>query len=127
MVYALDSPLNTKHGRAPQLAVWGIDESGLARRAGQRVLLVVDETSLREREKRDWLASVCSRVEIGEPPIRLDLFDGRRRFALYDATARAVPGPRIAPDECIVWREAYRASIVPVGGSSGQGDAGVAK
>jgi hypothetical protein len=126
-VYSLDSPLNTKHGRAPQLAAWGIDETGLATHAGQRVLLVIDETSLREREKRDWLASVCSRIDVGEPLLRLDLFDGRRRFAIYDATALAVPGPRVAPDDCIVWREAYRASIAPVRGSSGQGDAGVAK
>jgi len=127
VVYSLDSPLNTKHGRAPQLAAWGIDESGLASRAGQRLLLVIDETSLREREKRDWLASVCSRVDVGESRLRLDLFDGRRRFALYDATARAVPGPRVAPDDCVIWREAYQASITSVSGSSGQGDAGVAK
>ena len=127
VVYSLDSPLNVKHGRAPQLAAWGIDEAGLAKRAGQRVLLVVDETSLREREKRDWLGSICSRVEIAVPVMRLDLFEGRRRFALYDGTARAVPGVFGRPDDCLVWREAYRASVAPVPGSSGQGDAGAAK
>jgi hypothetical protein len=127
VVYSLDSPLNAKHGRAPQLAAWGVDEAGLAKRAGQRVLLVVDETSLREREKRDWLASVCSRVDIARPVARLDLFDGRRRFAVYDATARAVPGPREHPDDCVVWREAYRAAVIAVPGSSGQGDPGIAK
>lgn len=127
VVYSLDSPLNTKHGRAPQLAAWGVDEEGLAKHAGQRVLLVVDETSLREREKRDWLASVCSRVDITGPVTRLDLFDGRRRFAMYDATARSVPGSLRQPDDCVVWREAYRASVIPVRDSSGQGDSGVAK
>jgi hypothetical protein len=127
VVYSLDSPLNTKHGRAPQLAAWGVDEAGLAKRAGQRVLLVVDETSLREREKRDWLTSVCSRVDIAGPIARLDLFDGRRRFAVYDATARAVPGTLKQPDDCVVWREAYRASVIPVRGSSGQGDSGATK
>jgi hypothetical protein len=127
LVYSLDSPLNVKHGRAPQLAAWGLDEVGLARRAGQRVLLVVDETSLREREKRDWLASVCSRVDMAGPVARLDLFEGRRRFALYDATARAVPGALGIADDCVVWREAYRASVVPARRSSGQGDAGIAK
>jgi hypothetical protein len=127
VVYSLDSPLNVKHGRAPQLAAWGFDEAGLATRAGQRVLLVVDETSLREREKRDWLASVCSRVDITRPVARLDLFDGRRRLAVYDATARAVPGPLGNPDDCVVWREAYRASVFAERGSSGQGDPGAAQ
>jgi hypothetical protein len=121
VVYTLDSPLNTKHGRAPQLAAWGIDESGLARHAGRRVLLVVDETSLRERERRAWLTSVCSRVDIAGAAQRLDLFDGRRRFAVYGATARAVRGPRLSPDDCVVWREAYRAS------SSGKSNPGVAE
>jgi hypothetical protein len=104
-----------------------VDEAGLARLAGRRLLLVVDETSLRERERRDWLVSICSRVDIVEPVLRLDLFDGRRRFAVYDATARAVPGPLHGPDDCVVWREAYRASILPVRSSSGQGDTGVAQ
>jgi hypothetical protein len=127
VIYSLDSPLNTKHGRAAQLAAWGSDEPGLARLAGRRLLLVVDETSLRERQRRDWLASICSRVDIAEPLLRLDLFGGRRRFAVYDATVRAVPGPLQNPDDCVVWREAYRASILPARGSSGQGDTGIAE
>ncbi|HVI57105.1 MAG TPA: glycosyltransferase family 39 protein [Luteibacter sp.] len=127
LVYSLDSPLNTKHGRAPQLRAWGFDESGLAKHAGRRVLLVIDETALREREKRDWLASVCSRVEVARAITRLDLFDGRRRFAIYDATARASAAPLGNPDDCLVWNEAYRASIAAARAASGQGEAGVAK
>jgi hypothetical protein len=125
VVYSLDSPLNTKHGRAPQLSTWGFDEAALAKHAGHRVLLVVDETSLREREKRDWLASVCARVDRIQPLTRIDLFEGRRRFAVYAATARASRGALGNPDECVVWREAYRASTTPVRTPSGQGDAGV--
>jgi hypothetical protein len=125
VVYSLDSPLNTKHGRAPQLAAWGFDERGLADHAGQRVLLVVDETSLREREKRDWLASICSRVDAIQPARRLDLFNGRRRFAFYEATARGAQGPQGSPDDCVVWRAAYQASMTPMRNRSGQGDPGV--
>lgn len=110
-VYALDSPLNTKHGRARQLADWGLDERALSRRAGARLLLVVDETSLREREWRDWLGSLCSRVTVGDPLARVDLFDKRRRFALY--RAETVPGPApaqaVAPDACPVWVAAMKA------------------
>jgi hypothetical protein len=88
---------------------------------------VVDETSLREREKRGWLASVCSRVDAIRPLTRLDLFDGRRRFAFYAASVRSGQGAPGNPDDCVVWREAYRASIMPLGNRSGQGDPGIAK
>jgi hypothetical protein len=127
VVYALDSPLNVKHGRAPQLAAWGFDEAGLSAHAGRHILLVVDETAIRERDKREWIASLCSRVDIVRPLERLDLFDGRRRFALYDAIARDRRAPHPAnPDDCIAWREAYRATLAAPG-TSGQGDAGPAK
>lgn len=107
IVYSLDSPLNTKHGRALQLAVWGMDEKGLASRAGTPLLLVVDETALRERERRAWLGSICSRVAVGAPVTRLDLFDRRRRFALYRAGVSA-HGP-VDPEGCVVWQAAARA------------------
>jgi len=106
-VYTLDSPLNMKHGRAPQLATWGFDEHGLSAHAGRPVLLVVDETSLRERERQAWLGSICSRVATIVPVSRVDLFGGRRRFAFYDATVRARPLPN-DPEACPVWT-AYRA------------------
>src|ERR1700754_1926355 len=113
VVYSLDSPLNVKHGRAPQLAAWKLDEAGLSTQAGQSVLLVVDETALREREKRDWLGSVCARVDIVAPLARVDRFDGRRRFALYEGRARGDRGAPGNPDDCMVWTSAYRASLAP--------------
>lgn len=110
-VYALDNPLNTKHGRAPQLATWGLDEQALRARPGARLLLAVDETALRERDTRDWLGSICSRVDVLRPLARVDLFEGRRRVALYEARARATPAPMGQPDDCIVWTSAWRASL----------------
>lgn len=109
-IYSLDSPLNVKHGRAPQLASWRLDESALHGQAGKRLLLAVDETALRERETKDWLDSICSRVEIIRPLARADLFDGRRRIALYEARARAARSDAGPPDQCIVWMAAWRAS-----------------
>ncbi|HEY9132992.1 MAG TPA: glycosyltransferase family 39 protein, partial [Dyella sp.] len=62
-VYALDSPLNVKHGRAPQLAIWQLNEAGLrAMHPGAPVVLAVDETALRARERAAWLGQVCSRI-----------------------------------------------------------------
>ncbi|WP_198148813.1 ArnT family glycosyltransferase [Luteibacter yeojuensis] len=118
-VYSLDNPLNAKHGRAPQLRAWSLDEQALAMRAGTPVVLAVDETALRERDTRAWLGSLCQRVDIIRPLGRVDAFGGRRRFAFYEARARAVPGPAANPDTCVVWMDAWRAL--------GQGDAGRAQ
>ena len=109
-IYTLDSPLNTKHGRAPQLRAWRFDERGLAAHGGRPMLLIVDETSLRERERQAWLTSICSRVDALSPVARIDLFDGRRRFAVYDARVRAAPDITAPTDACLAWtayRDAY--------------------
>jgi hypothetical protein len=111
-VYSLDSPLNAKHGRAAQLHAWARDETALQALAPAPVLLVVDETALRERETRDWLGSLCARVDIVRPLGRVDAFDGRRRFAFYEARARSVRRGAIAPDQCIAWTAAYEAATV---------------
>lgn len=90
-VYVLDHPRNVKHGRAPQLALWRRDEQGLRHAlAGQRVLLVVEETTGSERERLAWRQGLCRRLEHLEPLQRLSLFEGRKVFAWYGATVPAV-------------------------------------
>ena len=112
-VYSLDSPLNVKHGRAPQLAQWHLDEAGLrSMHAGETVLLAVDETALRARERAAWLGTVCNRVVDIQPLPRLDLFAGRKRIAFY--TAR-VPDTSISASvdaaRCPVWQRAMAADL----------------
>ncbi|MDC8015349.1 ArnT family glycosyltransferase [Tahibacter soli] len=82
-VYALDHKLNTKHGRAPQLALWRRDEAALADAPGRAVLLVVEESAGRERDKPAWLASLCRRVAGLTPVERLTMYGGRKVFAWY--------------------------------------------
>jgi hypothetical protein len=110
-VYALDNPLNAKHGRAPQLAIWERDESALRRRhGGAPMLLVVDEKALRVRERADWLRTVCGRI--GQPKAlrRLDLYDGRRRMAFYEGQVPATLPVTATPDEqCTPWQLALAA------------------
>lgn len=109
-VYVLDSPLNTKHGRAPQLAVWERDESALRRRhAGQAMLLAVDETALRIRERSDWLGTLCQRIDEPRPLRRLDLFEGRRRVAFYAGRVPAANKPPMAAAECVIWQQGIAA------------------
>jgi 4-amino-4-deoxy-L-arabinose transferase-like glycosyltransferase len=113
-VYALDSPLNLMHGRAPQLAIWQRDEAGLRHRyAGRPMLLVVDEVALRERLRLGWLGSLCgARIVDPQPVRRLDLFAGRRRFAFYRGVVPAVPvsnTPAGAGADCLIWQRAHTA------------------
>ncbi len=105
-VYALDSPLNAKHGRAPQLAIWRRDEAALREdHPHAPMLLAVDETALRIRERSDWLGTLCRRIEAPSPLRRLDLFGGRRRVAFYRGFVPSFAGPPVAPADCVIWRE----------------------
>ena len=86
-VYSLDHSLNAKHGRSAQLKFWRRDEAGLALQAGRRVLLVVEESAGRERERAAWLNSLCGRVDQLMPLTRLDLYGGAKQFAWYEGVA----------------------------------------
>lgn len=114
-VYSLDSPLNVKHGRAPQLALWHLDEAGLrAAHAGQAMLLAVEETAQSERERFAWLGTICRRIDAPRALARVSLYDGRKRVALYlgtvpldmPATVAATPAERGA---CPIWLAAHAA------------------
>ncbi len=111
-VYVLSSPLNVKHGRAPQLAIWQRDEAALRRaHAGQAMLLAVDETALRVRERPEWLRTLCGRIEQPQPLQRLDLFEGRRRVAFYAGRVPASSSlAASADDRCLVWQRAHQAA-----------------
>lgn len=106
-VYSLDSSLNVKHGRAPQLAIWRRDQAGLiAAHAGQPMLLVVSEV-MREREKLERLGSICGSIEAPRLVGRRVLFDGRKSFAYYRGQVPSAPLPRPAdPAQCLFWRNA---------------------
>jgi len=106
-VYSLDSALNVKHGRAPQLAIWGRDEAGLRHaHAGAPMLLVVSEV-MREREKLARLGAICGSIEAPRLVQRLVLFDGRKSFAYYRGRVPVAPSARPAdPTRCLFWRNA---------------------
>ena len=106
-VYALDSPLNVKYGRAPQLVQWGLDQAALRREhAGAAVLLVVDEHALRERERAAWLGSLCARIANLQPQEYMSMFDGRKSVAFYRGQITALPEAATNPGECIALHRA---------------------
>lgn len=109
-IYVLDNPLNAKHGRAVQVALWRRDETALrAEHAGDAVLLVVDETAVRERDRLAWLGSLCARLVELRPRERLELFAGAKPIAFY--LARVPVNPPVAgdPAACVAWRAAHAA------------------
>ncbi|XRD86265.1 glycosyltransferase family 39 protein [Dyella acidisoli] len=90
-IYTLDNPLNVKYGRAPQVALWGMDEAALHRiHPGASVLLVVDEYAARGHERAVWLDSLCERIQHLQPVQRLRLFEGRKSVAFYRGQVASV-------------------------------------
>ncbi|MHC1479205.1 ArnT family glycosyltransferase [Frateuria aurantia] len=108
-VYVMDSPLNTRHGRAPQLALWQRDLPALQLAlAGHEALLAVDETALRERWRWPALEHLCGELATVRPLARLELDQGRRRFAFY-AVRLVLPGGMVHDWRCPIWQQAHQA------------------
>lgn len=109
-IYTLDNPLNVKYGRAPQLAIWEMDDTALRRKyAGASVLLVVDENAARARDREAWLSSLCARIDNLQPVQRLSIFDGRKSIAFYRGQVASVMHEGNARD-CVAWK-AYVSSL----------------
>lgn len=98
-VPTLDSPLNAKHGRARQLAIWRQDEAAVRALAGRSVVLAMDETALRERDRAAWRDTVCARFDALRDIRRLDLHGGRKRIVFLKGVVRAEP---VAGGRCAV-------------------------
>lgn len=102
-LYVLDHRLNTKHGRAPQLAIWQRDEAALRALGRRAVLLVVGPDAARERERAAWLQTLCTRVDDLTPLARLQVYDGRKRFRWYAGTV-ATDARIVASADCVAAR-----------------------
>lgn len=97
-VFALDHPLNHKHGRAVQLAVMGRDEGALAAGGWRQGLLLVEETSRREIDRVPAMLALCPRFGSLRRHDELVLFGGRWRWHAFVVTP-PVPGREARPCE----------------------------
>jgi 4-amino-4-deoxy-L-arabinose transferase-like glycosyltransferase len=103
-VYTLDHPINAKHGRVPQLRLWQRDEEALRAAGARPLLVVVEPTARRERERAAWLAQVCTRTSAPRLLERLDLYAGRKRYLFLRADGLAEVGAAaggVASADCV--------------------------
>lgn len=109
----LDHPLNRAHGRAPQLALWGL-EASRERLAGAPLLLVVGATDVPYRDLLQRYHALCRLLGPLPPPQVLNVDHGRQRFVLL-AWPQGLPEPS-GPDVCATPAMAW--IDVPAAGAS---------
>lgn len=87
----LDHPLNDKHGRAPQLALWKLARSDLAATRGGPVLLVVTANDVEFADLLGYYHRLCEQVGPLPAPQVLNIDHGRQRFLLFALPATPAP------------------------------------
>lgn len=106
-IRVLDSPLNRKHGRAAQLALWGVDRLP----ADGPALLAIEDSATPMKHRLAQYHALCSRFG-PLPPARVVSADhGRKRYFVYALDLPASPGPCIAPALSYIDAPAPRESV----------------
>lgn len=100
----LDHPLNVRHGRAPQLLLWGLHRDGRALRDTAPVLLVAGATDVEYRNQLAHWHALCERVGPLPPPTVVNVDGGRKRYLLFALTGPRATGPCVAP--AMAWIDA---------------------
>ncbi len=85
----LDHPLNGWHGRAPQLALWGLLRERLDVDAGKPVLLVIAANHVEFSELLAYYHRLCEQVGPLPAPQVVNVDHGRQRFMLFALQSRA--------------------------------------
>jgi 4-amino-4-deoxy-L-arabinose transferase-like glycosyltransferase len=93
-IAVLDHPLNHKHGRAPQLQLWGLQSDGS--RDGP-LLLVVTPSEVQYRSLLEHYHALCRTLGPLPAPRVVSVDHGRQRFLLFALPPEAVEGPCQAP------------------------------
>ncbi|WP_427852720.1 ArnT family glycosyltransferase [Stenotrophomonas acidaminiphila] len=100
-IHVLPHPLNDKHGRTAQLALWGL--IGEEHRSGPRLLVLAPG----DQRYRDLLAryhQVCALVGPLPPPRVVSTDHGYQRFLLFRLPATKPSGPCVTP--AMAWVDA---------------------
>lgn len=92
-IAVLDHPLNHRHGRAPQLQLWGLQVPAGGVVFDRPVLLVVGATDVKFSELLGRYQRLCSMLGPLPRPQVVNVDHGAQRFALF----RLQPGRRSGP------------------------------
>jgi hypothetical protein len=92
----LPHPLNVKHGRAPQLALWGLQVHGRGDFGDAPLLLVIGASEVRYRELLARYHDLCSAFGPLPPPQVVNVDHGAQRFLLF-AIERPMHGACVTP------------------------------
>ena len=82
-VIALEHPLNARHGRALQLALWNRDEGAVPMVVQHPIQLVVEEHALELTLREPWNRHQCALLPGLRAAGELDVDEGRQRFLFY--------------------------------------------
>ncbi|RDZ29655.1 glycosyltransferase family 39 protein [Lysobacter silvisoli] len=102
-IAVLDHPLNHKHGRAPQLRLWGLHSDGGRDWDARPTLLVVGATDVEYKHLLDRYQTLCALLGPLPPPEAINIDHGRQRFLLF-ALDRPRSGDCTAP--AMAWIDA---------------------
>lgn len=93
----LDHPLNRKHGRAPQLRLWGLDSRGRVDWGNAPVLLVVGASEVEYKYLLQRYHVLCAAAGPLPPPRVVNVDHGRQRFLLFALGRTRAAGPCTTP------------------------------
>lgn len=96
-IAVLDHPLNHKHGRAPQLALWGLAHDARSSLGDTPLLLVAGSNDVDFRDLLGHYHRLCEQVGPLPPPRVLNIDHGRQRFLLFDLGTTRRAGPCTTP------------------------------
>lgn len=100
-IRVLDHPLNHKHGRAPQLALWGLQRE--AQSVGP-ALLILGSSEVQYKQLLAYYHQVCTQIGPLPPPQVINIDHGAQRFLLFKLPAQRAQGPCVAP--AMAWIDA---------------------
>lgn len=93
----LAHPLNEKHGRAAQLASWGLLRERVDRAAAAPLLLVANTADIAPRDMLAYYHRLCRQLGRLPSPQILNIDHGRERFLLFPVSGPASGGPCVTP------------------------------
>ncbi|MEO5962484.1 MAG: glycosyltransferase family 39 protein, partial [Thermomonas sp.] len=109
----LDHPLNARHGRAPQLALWELLREKLDVDAGNPTLLVVAANHVEFSDLLAYYHRLCQQVGALSPPQVVDVDHGRQRFLLFALPGHASSSSCITPALAFLDAPAASATVDP--------------